>query len=86
MYVDTSYNLVLLLQCNSRYIIGFYGAFFNENRISICTEYMDGKSCDLVTRGCAHILRSMLTQLGGSLDRYGMIPEEVLGRIAVAVS
>lgn len=33
----------LALQCNSQYIIGFYGAFFNENRISICTEYMDGK-------------------------------------------
>ena len=34
--------VLLSMQCNSRYIIGFYGAFFNENRISICTEYMDG--------------------------------------------
>jgi hypothetical protein len=32
-----------LLQCDSSYIIGFYGAFFVENRISICTEFMDGK-------------------------------------------
>lgn len=30
-------------QCNSPAIIGFYGAFFVENRISICTEFMDGK-------------------------------------------
>ncbi|MGH0167716.1 UNVERIFIED_CONTAM: hypothetical protein FKN15_052890 [Acipenser sinensis] len=28
-------------QCDSSYIIGFYGAFFVENRISICTEFMD---------------------------------------------
>jgi len=57
-------ELEILHKCNSRYIIGFYGAFFHENRISICTEYMDG----------------------GSLENYGIIPEEVLGRIAVAVS
>ena len=29
-------------QCESPNIIGFYGAFFLENRISICTEFMDG--------------------------------------------
>jgi mitogen-activated protein kinase kinase 5 len=34
------------LQCDSKYIIGFYGAFFQENKISICTEYMDGGSLD----------------------------------------
>lgn len=56
-------ELEILHKCNSRYIIGFYGAFFHENRMSICTEYMDG----------------------GSLDNYGAIPEEVLGRISVAV-
>ena len=32
-----------IFQCNSPVIIAFYGAFFNENRISICEEYMDGK-------------------------------------------
>lgn len=31
------------LQCDSPYIITFFGAFFVENRISICTEFMDGK-------------------------------------------
>jgi serine/threonine protein kinase len=36
-------NRVFAVQCNSRHIIGFYGAFFSENRISICTEYMDGE-------------------------------------------
>ncbi|CAG5132779.1 unnamed protein product, partial [Candidula unifasciata] len=32
--------------CNSRMIISFFGAFFLENTISICTEYMDGGSLD----------------------------------------
>eukprot|EP00079_Xenopus_tropicalis_P033800 XP_017947571.1 PREDICTED: dual specificity mitogen-activated protein kinase kinase 5 isoform X2 [Xenopus tropicalis] len=56
-------ELEILYKCDSLYIIGFYGAFFVENRISICTEFMDG----------------------GSLDVYRKIPEQVLGRIAVAV-
>ena len=29
-------------QCKSDSIIGFYGAFFKENNIYMCTEYMDG--------------------------------------------
>lgn len=56
-------ELEILHKCHSPYVIGFYGAFFQENRISICTEYMDG----------------------GSLDKYGAIPEPVLGRIVVGV-
>ncbi|MGH0180000.1 UNVERIFIED_CONTAM: hypothetical protein FKN15_003205 [Acipenser sinensis] len=32
---------ILAVKCDSSYIIGFYGAFFVENRISICTEFMD---------------------------------------------
>ncbi|MGH0160538.1 UNVERIFIED_CONTAM: hypothetical protein FKN15_062663 [Acipenser sinensis] len=35
-------ELEILYKCDSSYIIGFYGAFFVENRISICTEFMDG--------------------------------------------
>lgn len=56
-------ELEILSKCNSPAIIDFYKAFFVENRISICTEYMDG----------------------GSLDRYGQIPEPVLGRMAVYI-
>ncbi|KAJ8417509.1 hypothetical protein AAFF_G00223520 [Aldrovandia affinis] len=56
-------ELEILYKCDSPYIITFYSAFFVENRISICTEFMDG----------------------GSLDVYRRIPEQVLGRIAVAV-
>lgn len=57
-------ELVILSQCNeSPHIIDFYGAYFNENRIFLCTEYMDG----------------------GSLDRYGKIPENVLKRVCYRV-
>ncbi|CAH3014897.1 unnamed protein product [Porites evermanni] len=43
-------ELEILFQCSSPFIIEFYGAFFVENRISICTEYMDGGSLDMY--GC----------------------------------
>ncbi|XP_014730028.1 PREDICTED: dual specificity mitogen-activated protein kinase kinase 5 [Sturnus vulgaris] len=36
-------ELEILYKCDSSYIIGFYGAFFVENRISLCTEFMDGE-------------------------------------------
>lgn len=39
-------ELEILHRCDSKFIIGFYGAFFQENRISVCTEYMDGGSLD----------------------------------------
>ncbi|KAA0723370.1 Dual specificity mitogen-activated protein kinase kinase 5 [Triplophysa tibetana] len=34
-------ELEILYKCDSPYIIKFYSAFFVENRISICTEFMD---------------------------------------------
>ncbi|XP_014674450.1 PREDICTED: dual specificity mitogen-activated protein kinase kinase 5-like [Priapulus caudatus] len=39
-------ELEVLYKCNSPVIIDFYGAYFIENRISICTEFMDGGSLD----------------------------------------
>ncbi|XP_012944638.2 dual specificity mitogen-activated protein kinase kinase 5 [Aplysia californica] len=39
-------ELEILYKCNSRMIISFFGAFFLENRISMCTEFMDGGSLD----------------------------------------
>ena len=29
-------------QCRSPYIITYYGAYFSDSRIKICTEFMDG--------------------------------------------
>ncbi|XP_066557319.1 dual specificity mitogen-activated protein kinase kinase 5 isoform X2 [Amia ocellicauda] len=49
-------ELEILYKCDSSYIIGFYGAFFVENRISICTEFMDGGSLDVYRRIPEHVL------------------------------
>uniref|UniRef100_A0A5F9D8R8 mitogen-activated protein kinase kinase n=1 Tax=Oryctolagus cuniculus TaxID=9986 RepID=A0A5F9D8R8_RABIT len=47
---------ILAVKCDSSYIIGFYGAFFVENRISICTEFMDGGSLDVYRKIPEHVL------------------------------
>uniref|UniRef100_A0A667YXK5 mitogen-activated protein kinase kinase n=1 Tax=Myripristis murdjan TaxID=586833 RepID=A0A667YXK5_9TELE len=49
-------ELEILYKCDSPYIITFYGAFFVENRISICTEFMDGGSLDVYKRVPEHVL------------------------------
>lgn len=35
-------ELKVLHECNSPFIVGFYGAFYNEGEINICMEYMVG--------------------------------------------
>ena len=35
-------ELEILHECNSPYIVGFYGAFYSEGEINICMEYMVG--------------------------------------------
>ncbi|CAJ0578359.1 unnamed protein product, partial [Mesorhabditis spiculigera] len=41
-------ELAVLHKCNSPFIVGFYGAFVDNNDISICMEYMDGLSLDII--------------------------------------
>jgi len=60
-------ELKVLHECNSPFIVGFYGAFYAEGEISICMEYMDAGSLDLVLKRC------------------GNIPENILGKITIAV-
>jgi mitogen-activated protein kinase kinase 1 len=48
-------ELEILHTCNSPYIIGFYGAFHDNNEISICMEYMDGLSLDIVLQTVGRI-------------------------------
>lgn len=43
-------ELAVLHKCNSPFIVGFYGAFVDNNDISICMEYMDGLSLDIVLK------------------------------------
>ncbi|PIK51445.1 putative dual specificity mitogen-activated protein kinase kinase 1-like, partial [Apostichopus japonicus] len=62
-------ELKVLHECNSPYIVGFYGAFYKDGEISICMEHMDGGSLDLVQKRAKH----------------GRIPENILGKVTVAV-
>lgn len=34
----------MLHECNSPYIVGFYGAFYSDGEISICMEHMVGRA------------------------------------------
>uniref|UniRef100_A0A7N6BLS5 Dual specificity mitogen-activated protein kinase kinase 2 n=1 Tax=Anabas testudineus TaxID=64144 RepID=A0A7N6BLS5_ANATE len=52
-------ELQVLHECNSPYIVGFYGAFYNDGEISICMEHMVREleavyEC-LVLRGLAYL-------------------------------
>jgi len=38
-------ELMVLHECNSPYIVGFYGAFYSDGEISICMEYMVCTPC-----------------------------------------
>ena len=33
-------ELMVLHECNSPYIVGFYGALYSEGEISMCMEYV----------------------------------------------
>ena len=48
-------ELKVLHECNSPYIVGFYGAYHSDGEINICMEYMDGGSLDLVLKKIGRI-------------------------------
>ncbi|CAF0803687.1 unnamed protein product [Adineta steineri] len=56
-------ELKVLHQCNSPYIVGFYGAFAVEAQISICMEYMDGGSLDLILKKVMRIPEHILGKI-----------------------
>ena len=60
-------ELTVLHECNSPYIVGFYGAFNSDGEISICMEYMDGGSLDLVLRKVNRIPEPILGKITESV-------------------
>ncbi|KAG5519096.1 hypothetical protein PMAC_002183 [Pneumocystis sp. 'macacae'] len=49
-------ELQIMHDCDSPYIVSFYGAFMNENDINICMEYMDCGSLDRISKyGAIHV-------------------------------
>ncbi|KAK7602525.1 hypothetical protein V9T40_008114 [Parthenolecanium corni] len=53
-------ELKVLHECNFAHIVGFYGAFYSDGEISICMEYMDGGSLDLILKKAGRIPEAML--------------------------
>lgn len=53
-------ELTVLHECNSPYIVGFYGAYNSDGEINICMEYMNGGSLDLVLRKVNRITEPIL--------------------------
>ncbi|XP_030045650.1 LOW QUALITY PROTEIN: dual specificity mitogen-activated protein kinase kinase 1 [Microcaecilia unicolor] len=53
-------ELQVLHECNSPYIVGFYGAFYSDGEISICMENMDGGSLDQVLKKAGKIPEKIL--------------------------
>nr|BAE25372.1 unnamed protein product [Mus musculus] len=53
-------ELQVLHECNSPYIVGFYGAFYSDGEISICMEHMDGGSLDQVLKEAKRIPEDIL--------------------------
>jgi mitogen-activated protein kinase kinase 1 len=56
-------ELTVLEECNSPFIVGFYGAFISSGDINICMEYMDGGSLDLILRKVNRIPEKILGRI-----------------------
>ena len=73
---SSTFLLRILDECNSPYIVGFYGAFHSDGEINICMEYMDGGSLDLVSLKssqiftCFHIMWQVIKKAGKIGEKY----------------
>lgn len=56
-------ELKVLHECNFVNIVGFYGAFYSDGEISICMEYMDAGSLDLILKKAGRIPENILKQI-----------------------
>ncbi|KAK5639201.1 hypothetical protein RI129_011693 [Pyrocoelia pectoralis] len=56
-------ELKVLHECNFTHIVGFYGAFYSDGEISICMEYMDAGSLDLILKKAGRIPENILAKI-----------------------
>ncbi|XP_051896199.1 dual specificity mitogen-activated protein kinase kinase 1 [Pristis pectinata] len=62
-------ELQVLHECNSPYIVGFYGAFYSDGEISICMEHMDGGSLDQVLKKAGRITEQVLGKVSIAVNK-----------------
>lgn len=53
----------VLNDCNFAHIVGFYGSFHTDGEISICMEYMDAGSLDLILKKAGRIPEKILGKI-----------------------
>ena len=56
-------ELKVLHECSYPHIVGFYRAFHCDGNISICMEYMDGGSLDLILKRAGRIPEPILAKI-----------------------
>lgn len=61
-------ELKVLHECNFAHIVGFYGAFYSDGEISICMEYMDGGSLDLILKKAGRIPEPILSTITSAVS------------------
>ncbi|TNN14139.1 Dual specificity mitogen-activated protein kinase kinase 1 [Schistosoma japonicum] len=71
-------ELQVLHDCNSPYIVGYYGAFFADGDISLCMEYMDGGSLDIVLLHAGRLPEPIVAKILYSVIRGLMYLREAL--------
>lgn len=74
-------ELKVLHECNFPHIVGFYRAFQTGGDISICMEYMDGGSLDLILRQAGRIPEPILGKITIAVIRSLCYLREKLGFI-----
>jgi mitogen-activated protein kinase kinase len=60
-------ELQILHQCNSPYIVSFYGAFLGEGDISICMEFMNCGSLDNITKKTGKVREDVTVKIAHSV-------------------
>jgi len=56
-------ELQVLHDCNSPYIVGYFGAFFSDGDISFCMEYMNAGSLDLVMKNAGRLPEPIVAKI-----------------------
>ena len=55
-------SLQVLHECNSPFIVGFYGSFYSDGDINLLMEYMDAGALDHILKGVGRIEEVSLVQ------------------------
>ncbi|XP_017771492.1 PREDICTED: dual specificity mitogen-activated protein kinase kinase dSOR1 [Nicrophorus vespilloides] len=78
-------ELKVLHECNFAHIVGFYAAFYSDGEISICMEYMDAGSLDLILKKARLIPENILGKITSAVlkglsylrDKHSIIHRDV---------